>query len=119
MPGINPAAVVRDLSSSPNHTREVHCLAGRIVGGGTHVVTIETKLRSVLVAQVVKENATTAVLAATIDDSTTYPGTKTVAFTVANGGVYSYVVVGFVNREPDVPETSGATTVVYEPIEGR
>lgn len=112
----NPAAAIRDVESAPEHERGIHQLVGRIEGGGTHAVTIETGFSEVLSAIVVKENATTAVMATTIADSSAVAGTKTVAFTVANDGVYSYIITGFLFGDIDVVETSAATTVTFTPV---
>ena len=116
MANINPVSTARSVDTDWSVGRGVHQIVGRIVGGGTHAVTVETKLKSVLSAIVIKENSTVAVIATTIGDSTTYPGTKTVAFTVATGGEYSYIITGNVSRASTADTTGGAVTVTYEPM---
>lgn len=115
----NPAAILKELGSAPEHERGLHTIAGRVIGGGTHAVTVETGLATIVSAIVVKENATTAVLGATIGDSTARVGTKTVAFTVADTGVYSYIITGYLRGTITVPTTAAATTVTYNPATGR
>lgn len=114
----NPVPVVRDVSNSSHHFRGVNLVAGRVTGGGTHTVTVETKLQSIVSVLVVKTNATVAVIAATIADSTTYVGTKTVAFAVANAGEYSYMIVGLLDIAATVDTISANTTITHEPING-
>lgn len=111
----NPIAVVRDISSSPQNGRYVHEFVGRITGGGTHVVTVETGLKSILSAVIVNETDANSILVPTIGDSSTYAGTKTVAFTVANNKTYSYRITGNMVNTETVPTTSGATTITYYP----
>ena len=110
----NPIAVVRDISSSPQNGRYVHCFVGRITGGGSHAVTIETGLKDILQAFCVNETDT-ALLAVTIASSTAYPGTKKVSFTVANNKTYSYQITGNLANSETIPTTAGATTVTYYP----
>ena len=111
----NPVAVVKNNESDPNSSRGVHTIVGRIVGGGTHAITVETRLKSVISAICIKENATVAVIATTIGDSSTYPNTKTVAFTIASGGEYSYLITGLLNRAATADTSGGSVTVTYNP----
>lgn len=117
MATMNPVAIVRNVQSSKDSSRQVHEIVGRIAGGGAHEVTLETKCKSVLAAQVVNETDT-ALLACVIGDSTTFPGTKTVVFTVANAKTYHYRVTGILALTATVDTTGGATAIIYEPIKG-
>lgn len=110
----NPIAVVRDISSSPQNGRYVHEFVGRITGGGSDAVTIETGLKDVLQSFCINETDT-ALLATVIGSSTVYPGTKKVTFTVANNKTYSYRITGNLVNTETVPTTSGATSVTYKP----
>jgi hypothetical protein len=119
MATLNPIATVRDNSSSPSIGRGTHEIVGWLTGTGTDAVTVETKLQSIISAIVIDETAG-AVVATARGDSTTYVGTKTVVFTLANSKVYSYRIVGIVGtRAAATTETiSGATTITYEPLKG-
>lgn len=119
MATLNPVATVRDMSNSPNVTKFVHQIVGRIAGGGTDVVTIETGLKSIISAIVINETDG-AVLVPTIAASAVAgkTATKKVTFTVANSKEYSYIITGMFDRTPTVDTTSGATTVTYEPRQG-
>lgn len=116
---LNPVAVVRDMSSSPNCTKYVHQIVGRITGGGTDVVTVETGLKFIMSAIVVNETDG-AIVVPTIAASavTGKTGTKKVSFTVADTKAFSYIITGVFDRTPTVDVTSGATTVTYEPRQG-
>lgn len=119
MATLNPVAVVRDMSSSPNCTKYVHQIVGSITGGGTDVVTIETGLKAIISAIVINETdgavVVPTVAASAVDGKT---GTKKVSFTVANTKKFSYIITGLFDRSPTVDVTSGATTVTYEPRQG-
>lgn len=117
MANLNPVAVVRDIDSSPQQSRQVHQIVGRIAGGGAHAVTVETKLKSVLSAIVINETDG-AVVASTIAASTAYSGTQKVTFTVAASKNYSYIITGILARSSTTDTTGGATTVTYEPLRG-
>lgn len=118
MANLNPVAVVRDMSSSPQSTRLVHQIVGRFAGGGSRTTTIETKLQSILSAIVINETDG-AVVVPTIGDSSAYTGTKTVAFSVANSKTYSYVITGLFGRTATVDAAADAdATVTYEPRQG-
>lgn len=119
MATLNPVTVSRSVDTDWSMTRGVHAFAGRITGGGAHAVTIETKLGFILFAACINETTANTALAITVASSSTYTGTKTVAFTVANAQTYSYLVIGVLGgygRTPTIDSTGGATTVIYEPM---
>ncbi len=72
-------------------------------------VTIETQAQAVLF-EIAKEQDATATLAATIGSSSTYSGTKTVAYTVGAGKVLEAVII-CTNGYTDTATVSGAVTV--------
>jgi hypothetical protein len=120
MGNLNPYAIIRDMSSDPNLGRQVHVFGYRCTGSGSGgVVTVETKLKSI-VAVLANDEANAASPAVTIGDSTTYTGTKTVAFTAATGHTYSVVIIGIVGTRIafGTDTITTATTVVYEPLKG-
>jgi hypothetical protein len=117
MANFNPVAIVRELSSAPEHTRGVHLIAGRLLGGGTDAVTIETNLKTVIGAIVYNETDAT-VLAVTIASSTAHTGTQKVTFTVANSKAYNYLIFGLYDRTITSDTTSGSKTITYEPVKG-
>ena len=118
MATLNPVGVVRDIQSSPNNSRQIHDIVGRFAGGGTNTVTVETKLTSILAALIENETDGTMV-APTIGDSTTYVGTKTVAFAVAVDKVYTYRITGHFALTSTVDAAADAdATITYEPIKG-
>jgi len=117
MANLNPVAVLRDISNSVNCTRQAHEIVGRVAGGASKTVTVETKLKSILSAVVINETDG-AVVATTISDSTATVGTKKVAFAVVNAKDYSYLIVGLFGRTATVDTISNDTTITYEPIKG-
>ena len=121
MATLNPIAITRDNSSDPSLGRQVHSFVARVTGGGTRSVIFETKMKSVALA--VGHNETdNAALAPTYGDSTAYVGTKTVTFSVANGKVYSFLVVGIVGTRAamtDYAPGDANVTIPYEPLKGQ
>lgn len=118
MANLNPIATIRNVDSTSTSTRQVHEIVGRISCGGSHVVTVETRLKSILSAVVINETDG-AVVVPTIADSSVVIGTKRVSFTGASGKTYSYKIVGLLNRIATVDTTSGATTINYYPLSQR
>lgn len=117
MADLNPLGAIRDVSSSPQNAIGVHLIAGRVSGGGTATVTVETLMKMVMNAIVINETDG-AVVATTIGDSTVNSGTKKVSFSVANAKNYSYVIIGNMLRVPTVDTISTDTTITYKPISG-
>lgn len=113
----NPVAVVRDVDSSPQHTRQVHVIAGKVAGGASATVTVETKCKKVLSAFIINETDA-AVVAPTIEASTVTVGTEKVSFNVVNAKNYSYMIVALFSRGLTVDTISGTTTITYEPLRG-
>jgi len=121
MGNLNPFGIIRDNSSNPSLGRQVHMFVHRVVGSGTPgTATYETKLKSILAAIVTDEAAISTTKAVTIGDSSTYAGTKTVAFDPANGHTYSVVIIGIVGTRIAVGDDTqtGSTTYTYEPLKG-
>lgn len=110
-----PIAVVRDISSSPQNGRGAHSIAGRVAGGASKTVTIETGLRAIISAVVINETDG-AVVATTIASSTATTGTKKVSFAVANSKKYSYLIVGSYIYDVTVPSITADTTITYNPL---
>jgi hypothetical protein len=121
MADLNPQAVVRDVSSSPSLGRQVHDFIVRVTGGGTNTITIETKLKSILMYLIYNETDNT-VVAGTVADSTVYSGTKKIYFTSANPKVYSIRITGILGTRIAVSNYAGGNadlTVTYEPLKGQ
>jgi hypothetical protein len=121
MANLNPQAVVRDNSSNPSLGKQVHDFITRVDGGGTNTITIETKLHSILM-HVVYNETDNSLIASTVGDSTTYPGTKKVYFTSANSKVYAVRITGVVGTRTAVTDYAGGNndlTVTYEPLKGQ
>lgn len=113
----NPIAVVRDVNSSPQNGRGVHQIVGRVDGGASKDVTVETGLKTILQALVVNETDG-ALVVPTIADSTALAGTKKVTFSVANSKSYSYQITGNLMYTETVPSITADTTVTYKPLNG-
>jgi hypothetical protein len=120
MGNLNPFGIIRDNSSNPSLGRQVHVIGYRCTGSGSGgVVTMETKLKSI-VAVIVQDESNAAPPAVTVADSSTYTSTKTVAFTAASGHTYSVIIVGIVGTRIafGTDTITTATTVTYEPLKG-
>jgi len=119
MANLNPVAMVRDVDSSPNCSRQIHVIAGRIDGGGTHAITVETRLKSILSAIVVNETdhvlLTPTIAASAVAGLT---NTKKVTFTIATTKTYSYIIVGLLDKTATVDTISSDTTINYYPLGG-
>lgn len=118
---LNPIALVRDMSSNPNLGRGSQLITGRMTGGaGGTTLVVETRLKTIVSAFAVKENSTTAVPVIAVANSTAYPGTQKVTFTLAASGVYSWMIIGLVDRTSDAVTgaAGGTTTVTYNPVTG-
>ena len=118
MANLNPAKTVINVDSSQNSTRQLIEYVGHITGTGTHEMTVETKLQSILSAVVVNETDG-AIVATARAASTAYPGTLKVTFTLANSKVYSYRITGFLSRTMTTLSTSGGAgdTITCNPLQ--
>jgi len=120
MGNFNPIALVRDVDSSPNCSRQVHEIVGRVVGSGAGgVVTVETRLKSILAAVVINETDG-AVVVPTIAASAVAGLTNTykVTFTAVTAKTYSYFIVGLLDKTMVIDTITTATTVNYYPLGG-
>lgn len=113
----NPVGAIRDVSSNPSLGQGIHQIVGRITGGGTHAITIETKCKTVLSAIVVNETDH-VLLTPTIASSTTNSGTQKVTFTVANTKTYSYIITAQLYKTITTDTTSADATITYNPVSG-
>jgi hypothetical protein len=114
----NPIAVVRDISSSPQHSRDVHVIAGKVeADGGDRVVTINTNLKSLMSTLVIADTVGTPALVA-VTVATVTNGTYSVAFTASSGLVTGYLIVGLLSREIETTTVATTTTITYKPITG-
>lgn len=112
-----PMAVVRDVSSSPHHSRGAQVWAGKITAGGSHSVVLETRLKGLLFFSVTQSAAGTEV-SVTEAASTAYPNTRKLTFSVSGTTEYCYLVIGNADMVVTPDSTGGTTTITFNPITG-
>lgn len=103
----------------PGTLRGFRFLGGKITNtdSSTHVVIIETKCIYVILSEVMQGDGVTGIASA-IANSTLYPGTKKVTFTIqvtgTNGGVTYFNILGSNELDNSVSLNSDSTIIAAE-----
>lgn len=103
--------ILRDQGVGAKMQRHVQVRVYKKTSTGGGAITIETHCSQVLF-EVGKEIDATATLAATIGSSSTYTGTKTVAYTVGAGKTLECMVVGVTAEGYDDTATVASTATL-------